>query len=637
MSGAVATRDGLATATRTVAGREAETAALLRLLDADGPRVVFVSGVAGIGKTTLLEHFAARARQRGARVLALDGRDVEPSERGFAAAVARALGEAGADGLAALAALPGTTVLTIDAHEHLALLDRRLADWVPGAPPGLRLAVAAREPPSPPWYRTEGLRTLTLGPLPAADAEAVLVAAGLPRDTARRVNRVVRGYPLGLAVAGAAEDADVAAAAVERAVGELAREHLAALDPQTRAIVDAAAVVRRLTVPRAAALLPGTDPHEAVERLRALPFAQTLRDGVALHDAVQGAVDEMLRTADPERRRRYRAAAWRALRRGLAGAGRAEPWRHTADMLFLIENPVLRDAFFPVEPRALRLEPARPADREAVRAVVAAHDPDALDAFAAWWRAAPGAFAVVRDATDAFAGFSCVLAQGVITKQVARVDPVAAAWAAHLREAPLRRGERAVFHRWWLAAGTGEAPSAVQAATWLDIKRVYVELRPALRRVYGVVRDLDAYAEAFRRLGFAPLGEGPVRVGASDAFPAVLDFGPASVDGWFARLAAAELGIEDDGALDEEARTLLVDGRPVALTPREFAVVRHLAERRGRPVPRADLLRDVWGFEHWRSSNVVDVVVRGVRAKLGDRADMVQTVRGVGYRFDPDG
>ena len=45
------------------------------------------------------------------------------------------------------------------------------------------------------------------------------------------------------------------------------------------------------------------------------------------------------------------------------------------------------------------------------------------------------------------------------------------------------------------------------------------------------------------------------------------------------------------------------------------------------------LLRDVWGYDWDGGSNVVDVVVSALRRKLGDRADTLETVRGVGYRF----
>ena len=61
----------------------------------------------------------------------------------------------------------------------------------------------------------------------------------------------------------------------------------------------------------------------------------------------------------------------------------------------------------------------------------------------------------------------------------------------------------------------------------------------------------------------------------------------------------------------------------------------HLREREGRTVARETLLRDVWGYEWTGGSNVVEVSVSGLRRKLGDRAEALETVRGVGYRLRP--
>jgi DNA-binding response OmpR family regulator len=77
----------------------------------------------------------------------------------------------------------------------------------------------------------------------------------------------------------------------------------------------------------------------------------------------------------------------------------------------------------------------------------------------------------------------------------------------------------------------------------------------------------------------------------------------------------------------------LVDGRRVDLTPKEFEVVHYLRERTGDTVSRLELLGAIWGYEDELGSNVVDAVIHTLRRKLGSHADMIQTVRGVGYRL----
>jgi len=113
----------------------------------------------------------------------------------------------------------------------------------------------------------------------------------------------------------------------------------------------------------------------------------------------------------------------------------------------------------------------------------------------------------------------------------------------------------------------------------------------------------------------------------------MLDLGPSSVDGWLARLVAAELGMEEDGLLDCAARELVFDGRRVGLTRLEFGVMEFLQGRAGEAVPRSSLLANVWEQSYDGGGNVVDVVIRALRKKLGDKAALIETVHGVGYRL----
>ena len=190
---------------------------------------------------------------------------------------------------------------------------------------------------------------------------------------------------------------------------------------------------------------------------------------------------------------------------------------------------------------------------------------------------------------------------------------------------------RSYLLRRWLATEEGEAPSAVQAACWLDVKRAYLEGRPTLRRVFLTVRDLAPYAPAAVKLGFQPLEDGHPRAFLS----AVLDFGPGSVDAWLRRLVRSSLGIVDEDHLDRDRHGLVLGGELLPLTPRELAVVEVLLEDPGRVVDRDTLLERAWDGGLAVGSNVVDVLVRGLRKKLGPRAERLETVRGVGYRWRP--
>jgi hypothetical protein len=301
-------------------------------------------------------------------------------------------------------------------------------------------------------------------------------------------------------------------------------------------------------------------------------------------------------------------------------------------MLYLIENPVVREAFFPGGAQPLAVEPARPDDGPAIRLIAERHDGiDGAAPLLAWWDRVPRTFSVVRDRDGVVAGFFCLLDRSHLMPPLVRDDAVVAAWWEHLRRDPIPSGGKVLGFRRWLDLDNGEVPGAVQAATWLDVKRTYMELRPDLRRIYTVVHDPRPYAAVVERLGFRPVASDGGEPG--QPFSVVLDFGPNSVDGWLTRLAGAELGLSDELTLDATAHEVVVAGNRVALTPLEFGVLDMLRQRAGTAVPRSELLDGVWGFSDDGGSNVVDVAVGRLRHKLGSDGVLIETVRGAGYRL----
>ena len=104
---------------------------------------------------------------------------------------------------------------------------------------------------------------------------------------------------------------------------------------------------------------------------------------------------------------------------------------------------------------------------------------------------------------------------------------------------------------------------------------------------------------------------------------------PAAAD----RLAVR--GIE----IDRVRHVCKVDGAELALTPTEFRLLWTLARQPGRPYSRNELMDTARGEDANALERTIDVHVRSLRQKLGEKADLVETVRGVGYRFrvDADG
>lgn len=84
--------------------------------------------------------------------------------------------------------------------------------------------------------------------------------------------------------------------------------------------------------------------------------------------------------------------------------------------------------------------------------------------------------------------------------------------------------------------------------------------------------------------------------------------------------------------LDVEAHRVTVDGEFAELTATEFRLLEDLMSNPGRVRTREELLSSVWGYQFEGYARTVDTHVRRLRAKLGAQADIVETVRGVGYR-----
>lgn len=85
--------------------------------------------------------------------------------------------------------------------------------------------------------------------------------------------------------------------------------------------------------------------------------------------------------------------------------------------------------------------------------------------------------------------------------------------------------------------------------------------------------------------------------------------------------------------LNTEEHRVLIDGQEISLTPKEFYLLRYLMENQGFVFSREKLLSEIWGFEYYGETRTVDVHIRSLRQKLGTAGDIIETVRGVGYRI----
>ena len=301
----------------------------------------------------------------------------------------------------------------------------------------------------------------------------------------------------------------------------------------------------------------------------------------------------------------------------------------------MLENPMIRGVFFPITEHRYSVDAARPGDWPSIEALVReTASPATQEIVAIWWQRNPLGFRIARDAAGSIAGLE-VRGLDSLPRSLIELDPVARRWHQHLQTHPVPSGQKVLFNRFDLTGSDEASADLVMAALMLDLKRRYMELRPDLRRIYSTAPG-SVVGTPWEQLGFEPVPGGTVQVSGETAFPAFLDFGPASVDGWLTRVIASELRVDDDQLLDFAQRQLVVDGRRIDLTKLEAEVLRCLVENPYRVVDRSTLLHEAWGYDDPGGSNVIEAQVKAIRHKLGDRAAAIETVRGIGYRFIPN-
>jgi hypothetical protein len=627
-------------------GREAELARLAGAFDERGPVMTLVVGLGGMGKSSLLDAFAERLEEQAIRVLRVDCRAVEPTSAGLLSALGQLLGAAPSsprDLADLLAPLGPRVALTFDHYEAFRVLDGWFRQQLlPPLPSSVRVFACARSAPIEAWTADPGwgalVQIVRLGPLDASSSRRLLEGQGIAPAAVPRLQRLSQGHPLTLRLAARAftERPDVSFDEVDaRPVIEvLAPMFLQDVqDGRVRRLLEAGSLVRRATRSGLAAMVPEHFSEESFAALRALPFVEIAADGLVVHETVRAAIASSLRALDPQRHQALRRAAWTCLRAEVAGAARALRWRYMADLLYLVDRPQVREAFFPSEGEVHGVEAARPSDGPAILALARAFDEGGRGGAAgveAWWDALPNAFHVVRAPGGGILAFHAFALAAEADAALRGRDPQTNRWLAHLRASGISADPPVFFELRALAAGSGEAPSPPVIACMLDVKRSYLE-HPNARRIYVGVAHPEAALAVLGALGFtAPesLGSGVGGVGIGTI---MLDFGPGGVLEWLAGLADAQFA-DAVRPFDVEARALRTATGNVPLTKLEFGVMKYLDAHAGRVVTRDELLQHVWD-QSFGGSNVVDAVVKSLRRKLGPLGSALETVIGHGYRF----
>ena len=547
-------------------GREKELSLLQSAIKANElPFIVaYIHGIGGIGKTRLLQAALSNLDPEITSIK-LDCREIEPTQKGFLEALGKSLNSRESNievstVISKLAKLGRRTVLTLDTYETFGLMDTWLRqEFIPKLPDSVFIIINSRQKPNGAWLTTPGweslFREISLEELSEDESHEMLRLRGLKKSQIRGVNKFARGYPLALELASSAirnqPDFEIIEAPPPKVLQHLTDSFLGGLPLEIKEAIEASSVVRRVTEPILRSLLTKTNVRKVFDELQELPFANTTDEGLILHDLVRETIYNSLLSRDPERHNSYRGQAWRYFNSESHRTEAKNLWQITSDLLYMIENPAIRDAFFPKGASDYAIEPAMLQDGDDIRHIAETHEPkQAALLIEKWWNKHPEIFRVVRDRDRNVAGFFISFEPHKVDPELLAEDPFTASWMEHLNSNPVKRDKRIILLRRWLCRENGEAPCPSQAACWLDVKRNYMELRPNLRRMYTTVTDLETYLPIVTPLGFIPIEEASIKLDGLTYYTAMLDFGELSVDGWLSRLIGAELGLDGE-ILDE--------------------------------------------------------------------------------------
>ena len=110
----------------------------------------------------------------------------------------------------------------------------------------------------------------------------------------------------------------------------------------------------------------------------------------------------------------------------------------------------------------------------------------------------------------------------------------------------------------------------------------------------------------------------------------------ARVEAILKRTSPEENEVKDYGgiAIDNEGRTVKVDGKEIELSLREYELLKYLLENENIALSREKILNTVWNYDFYGDSRTIDSHIKKVRHKLGKKGKYIKTIRGVGYKFE---
>jgi len=369
--------------------------------DPGGPRVAFIHGPGGVGKSTLIRELARRASARGYEPHWVEGRELPP------------VPDAIDDALIEARRAAAKPLVVIDTYERISGLGGLLrSSLLPGLPEPSLVVIASRQPPESAWQHSgweNMVVELQLSGMPEADALEILTRNGMePGAEAERVLRWARGLPLALTLAARTPKERGGDGLREPDLVDLLIRRLAdhELDQAHMETLGVAAIARSTTLEMLAGVLPDKNAAAEFDWLQSLTFAAPLAGGIALHELVAESLREHLRrtSLDLFGTLRVRIADYLYHRVRQDGG---EEMMLSADLAHLAESPTIRWGYSWEMAARFRVDDVQSGDIAQIRDfLVGGHRESHWPLTERFLRETPEHVAVVRDSMDALRGYA---------------------------------------------------------------------------------------------------------------------------------------------------------------------------------------------------------------------------------------
>ena len=470
--------------------------------------VLSIYGPGGVGKTTLLRQFEMICQESGIPFRTLDGRYLQPTPDFFVGALCMAMGALSLEEATKAMAEGGRSVLFVDTYEAIEPLDGWLRETlIPELPDNVLVVLLGRKRPAAGWRSDvwQSLcRSIPLRNLSSADSRSYLESQTVPSTAHDQILVMTQGYPLALSLVaenyaqsgsvnlGPDPTLDIISVLLDRFLESVE-------EPIHRDLLEVCALVRITSEALIAEVLDAERAAELFAWLKSLSFLEITPLGLMPHDLARDAIAMDLRWRNPDR--------YSELHHNVRGyySDRMERATGPAQQMILFDyiylhrdNPVMEPFFqWHTHPDAFS-DLAVESDLPEILRMVDAHEGSESANWARFWfEHQPQAFHVMRDSFDSSRLKGLLVTLNIAEAPEALEDPTTSIAVKYLEStAPLRKGERATYFRFWMADEGYQSVTPIQSTIFVSMVQHFLT-EPMLAFTFVPCADAAFWAPMF--------------------------------------------------------------------------------------------------------------------------------------------